>query len=49
MLVDTVLNFPGNIQGQIGQGSEEPDLVEGVPVHHRGLDWVTFKGPFQPK
>lgn len=36
-MVDIVLNFPGNIQGQIGQGSEEPDLVQGAPVCHRGL------------
>ena len=31
---------PGNIQGQIGRGSEQPDRVEGVPAHCRegGLD-----------
>jgi len=30
--------IPGNIQGQAGGGSEQPDLVEDVPVHYRGLD-----------
>ena len=29
---------PGNIQGQIGWGSEQPGLVEDVPAHCRGLD-----------
>ncbi|KAK4808965.1 hypothetical protein QYF61_015199 [Mycteria americana] len=29
--------IPGNIQGQVGQGSEQPDLVEDVPAHCRGL------------
>ena len=28
----------GNVQGQVGQGSEQPDLVEDVPAHCRGLD-----------
>ena len=31
--------IPGNIQGQVGQGSEQPDLVEDVPAHCRG-DWT---------
>jgi len=26
---------PGNIQGQVGQGSEQPGLVEDVPAHCR--------------
>ncbi|KAK4828390.1 hypothetical protein QYF61_026128 [Mycteria americana] len=32
--------IPGNIQGQVGRGSEYPDLVEDVPAHCRevGLD-----------
>jgi len=30
--------IPGNIQGQVGRGSEQPDLVEVVPAHCRGLD-----------
>jgi len=32
--------IPGNIQGQVGQGFEQPDLVVGVPAHCRrvGLD-----------
>jgi len=27
---------PANIQGQVGQGSEQPDPVEDVPAHCRG-------------
>ena len=27
----------GNIPGQVGQGSEQPDLVEDVPAHGRGV------------
>jgi len=27
-----------NIPGQVGQGSEQPDLVEDVPAHCGGLD-----------
>lgn len=38
-------NIPGNIQGQVG--SEQTDGI--VPVCGRGLDWMTFKGPIQPK
>ena len=30
--------IPGNIPGQVGWGSEQPDLVEDVPAHCRGLD-----------
>ena len=41
--------IPGNIQGQVGQGSEQPDLVEDVPAHCRGAGLETSKGPFQPK
>ena len=28
--------IPGNIQGQVGQGSEQHGLVEDVPAHCRG-------------
>jgi len=28
---------PGDIQGQVGQGSEQPDLVSGVLIHCRGV------------
>jgi len=28
--------IPGNIQGQVGWGSEQPDLVEDVSAHCRG-------------
>ena len=27
----------GNIQGQVGRGSEQPALVEGVPAQCRGI------------
>jgi len=30
--------IPGNIQHQVGRGSEQPDLVADVPAHCRGLD-----------
>jgi len=39
----------GNVQGQVGWGSEQPDPAEDVPAHGRGLGWMDFKGPFQPK
>ena len=29
--------IPGNIQGQVGQGSEQPGVVEYVPAHCRGV------------
>jgi len=29
--------IPGNIQGQVVRGSEQPGLVEGVPAYCRGL------------
>ena len=29
--------MPGNIQGQVGQGSEQPGLVEDVPAHCTGV------------
>ena len=29
--------IPGTIQGQVGRGSEQPDLVEDVPAHGRGV------------
>jgi len=28
--------IPGNIPGQVGQGSEQPGLVENVPAYCRG-------------
>lgn len=27
--------IPTNIQGQVGLCSEQPDLVEDIPAHHR--------------
>jgi len=41
--------IPGNIQGQVGWGSDQPDLVEDVPAHSRRIGYMTFKGPFQTK
>lgn len=32
---DSRCPVPGNIQGQVGQGSEQPGLAGGVPEHHR--------------
>ena len=29
--------IPGNIQGQIGLGSEQPDPAEDVPAHFRAV------------
>jgi len=29
--------IPGNIQGQVGWGSEQPDPAEDVPAHCRGV------------
>jgi len=29
--------IPGNIQGQVGRGSEQPDLAEDVPAYGRGV------------
>ena len=29
--------IPANIQGQVGRGSEQPDLVEDAPAHRRGV------------
>lgn len=37
--------FSRIIQGQVG--SDQPDGI--VPVCGKGLDWMTLKGPFQPK
>jgi len=41
--------IPGNIQGQVGQGSEQPDLVVDVPTQCRGvgLRWP-LKVPSNP-
>jgi len=30
--------LPGNVQGQVGQGLEHPELVESVPAHGGGLE-----------
>ena len=41
--------IPGNIPGQVGRGSEQPDLVEDVPAHCRavGLDDICSCLPTQ--
>ena len=30
-------SVPGDLQGQAGRGSEQPDVDVGVPVHCRGV------------
>ena len=29
--------LPGSVQGQVGRGIDQPDVVEGVPAHGRGV------------
>ena len=41
--------IPGNIQDQVGQGSEQPDLVSGVPARCGGVGLDDLRGPFPPK
>jgi len=40
---------PGNVQGQVGRGSEQPDPLEDVPAHCRqvGLDGLQRSLPTQ--
>lgn len=33
---------------QVGQGSEQPDVLVSL-LAVEGLNWMTFKGPLQPK
>lgn len=35
--------MPANTEGQFGQGSEKPDLVEGVPAHLRVVGLYDFQ------
>jgi len=37
---------PGDIQGQAGQSSEQPDGAADVPIHGRGFGLDGFKGCF---
>jgi len=30
-------SLPGKVQDQVGQGFEQPGVVEGVPAHGRGV------------
>ncbi|CAM9222639.1 unnamed protein product, partial [Bubo scandiacus] len=30
--------LPGSVQGQVGRGFDQCDLVEGVPAHGRGIE-----------
>jgi len=41
--------LPGRAQGQVGQGFQQPGLVEEVPACGRGLEPDDLLGPFQPK
>jgi len=34
---------------QVGWGSEQPGPAEDAPAHCRGLGYMAFKGPCQPK
>jgi len=36
-----------NFQGEAGPRCGQPDLTVDVPVHCKGLEWMTLKGPFQ--
>lgn len=38
----------GGVQGQVGRGPEEFDLVGGIPTHSRGWNWMGFKVPSTP-
>lgn len=38
-----------SVHNQAGCSSEEPALVEGAPVHGRGLEQDDLSVPFQPK
>ena len=40
--------IPGNIPGQVGQGSAHPDPGEDVPARCRGSHQMASEGPFQP-
>jgi len=40
---------PWSIQGQVGWGHGQPELLGGSPVHGRGLGLSGLRGPFQPK
>jgi len=42
-------HIPGNIQGQVERGSDQPDLVEDVTDYCRGLGLMTSKYLSQPK
>jgi len=41
--------FPGSVQGQVGWGFEQSDLMEGVPAHGRGVGprWSLMSIPTQ--
>jgi len=39
----------GNVQGQVGQGSEHPGLVKDVPIHCTGVGLDDLQNSFQPK
>ena len=40
--------IPGSVQGQAGQGLEQPGIVEGVPAHDWGWNWMFFNIPSHP-
>lgn len=40
--------IPESAQDQVGRGLEHPNLVEGAPVHGRGVDWMIPEAPSSP-
>lgn len=41
-------SLDGNIQGQVGWDSEQPDLIEGVPAYFREFGLGPLKVPSKP-
>ena len=39
----------GSVQGHVGWGPEQPDLVGGDPTHGRGVGAISLLGLLQPK
>jgi len=42
-------SIPGGVQGQVGWGPGQPELVGGNSSHSRGLELGGLQGPFQSK
>lgn len=37
--LNTIFMADWSIQGQVGQDSEQPEIVEVVPAHGMGVEW----------